>query len=133
MDIEEMIADAKAEEEVATEREKAARQKKSTDNLKKDFICKELKDTLKNIVKELADNNEEQTVTISLDEYISLVFMARDLDILKKAIERALKLSYDNDYLTIYDGKEIVESFKTLFYEEYNDLFNLLTESEKGE
>ncbi len=123
--IDEIIADAMAEEEVAKEQEKARAKKKATDNFKK-----ELRESLINMVAELAPQAEQQ-IKIDLSEYISLVYMARDLDVFKMAIKRALKLNYSGEKLYIGDGDEIADAFKTLYFEEYN---NILAEfQEKGE
>lgn len=123
--IDEIIADAMAEEEVAKEQEKARAKKKATDNFKK-----ELRESLINMVAELAPQAEQQ-IKIDLSEYISLVYMARDLDVFKRAIKRALKLNYSGKELYIGDGDEIADAFKTLYFEEYN---NILAEfQEKGE
>lgn len=123
--IDEIIADAIAEEEVAREQEKTRAKKKAADNFKK-----ELKESLINMVAELAPQAEQQ-VKIDLSEYISLVYMARDLDVFKRAIKRALKLNYNGERLYIGDGDEIEDAFKTLYYEEYNDILSEL--QEKGE
>lgn len=114
--IDEIIADAIAEEEVTKEQEKAAKKKKAADNFKK-----ELKAALENMLIDIA-TDDEQVVKITLSEYISLVYMARDLDILKETIAKSLGLSYNKEYLVLNDSENILNAFKFLYAEEYEKI-----------
>lgn len=121
--IEEIIADAKAEEEVRAEF------KNSKNNVADNFKS-ELKAALKNALADVTEI-DEQIVRITLGEYMSLVYMARDLDLLKTAIARSLGLSYNEEYLSIKHDDEILDTYKTLYREEYDAMLSI--EQEKGE
>jgi hypothetical protein len=121
--IEEMIADAQAEEQVKAEF------KNSKNNIADNFKA-DLKAALKNALADVTEV-DDQLVRITLGEYMSLVYMARDLDLLKTAIARSLGLSYNEEYLTIKHEDEILDVYKTLYREEYDAL--LSKEQEKGE
>jgi len=121
--IEEMIADAQAEEQVKAEFKSS--KNKMADNFKAD-----LKAALKNALADVTEV-DDQLVRITLGEYMSLVYMARDLDLLKNAIARSLGLSYNEEFLAIKHDDEILDVYKTLYREEYDAL--LSKEQEKGE
>ncbi len=114
--IDEIIADAQAEEEVEREQEKARAKKKIADDFKA-----ELKKSVKAMLDEIYEE-KEQLVKVPLSEYISLVFMARDLDLFKRAISNNFELSYNGKDLVIRDSTEIEETFKSLYPEEYSDV-----------
>ena len=124
MEIKKDILDKAIEEAKAQER---AEEKKKRD----DAFRKELKAGLKNLAAELMPT-EEQQVKIPLSEYISLVYMARDLDTLKNVILDSLTLaSYSKDKLKIeYDNEDIASAFSVLFSEEYKAKYNELKAKE---
>lgn len=124
MEIKKDILDAAIEEAKAQER---AEEKKKRD----DAFRRELKAGLKNLAAELMPT-EEQQVKIPLSEYISLVYMARDLDTLKNVILDSLTLaSYSKDKLKIeYDNEDIASAFSVLFPEEYKAKYNELKAKE---
>ena len=106
--IEEMIADAKAEEEVRVEQEKAARE---------DF-----RDTLREHLKEAFKSpRESEKVTISLQEYVILKQKEMDLDRILNNILDSFKLSYNNEYLRV-DGDEIANTIKVLYPDVYGEI-----------
>lgn len=127
MEIKKDVLDLAIEEAKAQER---AAEKKKRD----DAFRKELKAGLKNLAAELMPT-EEQQVKIPLSEYISLVYMARDLDTLKNVILDSLTLaSYSKAKLKIeYDNEDIASALSVLFPEEYKAKYNKLKASEEGE
>lgn len=110
----------------ARKEEKAAEKKKRDDAFRR-----ELKAGLKNLAAELI-KTEEQQVKIPLSEYISLVYMARDLDTLKTAILDSLTLGYDRLKIE-YDDKDIINAFSVLFPEEYKAKYSELKANKEGE
>lgn len=116
--IEKMIAEAKAEEEVAE------RQKKE-----------QFKEALRKGLQEaLTKKEEEQSVKIPLSEYLMLKMKERDVDILTGAIMDSLTLSYDKESLKIYDNKErIINAFRTLFNFVYDSILQDLQQEEGDE
>lgn len=113
VDIEEMIADAKAEEEVAREQERAAREEKA----REDF-----RDTLRERLKEALIPKDESKVTISLSEYVILKQKEADIDRILNAIVDGLGLSYSKEYLTLRDDDKVVDAFRVLYPDVYDHL-----------
>lgn len=124
VDIEELIADAKAEEEV-----------------RKEQPCKDFsfRDELESHLKEAFSDIKalrENKVTIDLNEYLILKFKERDLERIVATILDKLILNYTKDGLNLYDQwNDISNIIKTLYPEVYeNILFDLQEEAErKGE
>jgi acetyl-CoA carboxylase carboxyltransferase component len=113
MDIEEMIADAKAEEEVAREQERAAKEEKA----REDF-----RDTLRERLKEAFIPKDESKVTISLSEYVILKQKETDLDRILNAIVDGLGLSYSKEYLSLKESENVVDAFRVLYPDVYDHL-----------
>lgn len=109
VDIEEIIADARAEEEVA--REQAAAKEKT------------FKDELREKLKETFRPREEERVTIKLSEYVVLTNKAMDLDRILNAIVDKLTLNYNNEYLMLGDRDKLVDAFRVLYPEAYDALY----------
>lgn len=122
MDIEEMIADARAEEEVAAEQERAAKEEKA----REDF-----RDTLREQLKEALIPKDESKVAISLSEYVILKQKEADLDRILNAIVDGLGLSYNNEYLTLRGDDKVVDAFRVLYPDVYDAL--LAAELERAE
>ena len=119
MNIEEMIADAKAEEEV-----KAA-QEKSENN---DF-----REALKERVKATFTNRESATATIPLHEYTTLTSRSLDLDRILSAIISGLKMGYSGGYLRL-DDDLVLNTFRALYPDIYAGLFEKIqAETKEGE
>lgn len=117
VDIEEIIADARAEEEVARER-----------------AGKDFRTELKEKLKEAFKPREEEKVTITLDEYVVLVNKSMDLDRLLNAIVSNLRLSsYNKDYLRLNDEDKVVDAFRVLYPEAYNEIFSKMLADHKDE
>lgn len=108
VDIEEIIADARAEEEVA--REQAAAREKT------------FKDELREKLKETFRPREEERVTITLSEYVILTNKAMDLDRVLNAIVDNLKLSYNKEFLSLHNDDKVVDAFRVLYPEAYGAL-----------
>jgi hypothetical protein len=108
VDIEEIIADARAEEEVA--REQAAAKEKS------------FRDELRERLKETFRPREEEKVTIPLSEYVILKQKAADLDRVLNAIVDNLKLGYNNEYLRLDNEEKVVDAVRVLYPEAYGTL-----------
>lgn len=117
--IEKMIAEAKAEEEVAE------RQKK--EQFKEDLR--------KGLQEALTKKEEEQSVKIPVSEYLILKMKERDLDILTGAIMDSLTLDYDKKNLKVYDGSKglIISAFRTLFNFAYESILQDLQQEEGDE
>ena len=113
MDIEEMIADARAEEEVAAEQERAAREEKA----REDF-----RDTLREQLKEAFSNKDDSKVKVSLKEYVILKQKEADLDRILNAIADGLGLGYSKEYLTLRDTDKVVDAFRVLYPDVYDHL-----------
>jgi hypothetical protein len=108
MDIEELIADARAEEEVAAEQERAARE---------DF-----RDTLREQLNEALIPKSDNKVTISLSEYVILKQKEADLDRILNAIVDGLGLSYSKEYLSLKESENVVDAFRVLYPDVYDHL-----------
>ena len=105
VDIEEIIADARAEEEVARNMAKG------------DF-----RDELRGKLKEAFTPREEENVRIALSEYVTLVKKAMDLDRVLNAIVDNVTLSYNKEYLRLDDESKVVDAFRVLYPEAYDAL-----------
>lgn len=114
MDIEEMIADAKAEEEVAREQERAAKEEKAREDFR-DTLRAQLKDALK-------VRNDESKVTIPLSEYVILKQKEADLDRILNALVDDIELNYSKDALRIRGGERAIEAIRVLYPEAYDAL-----------
>lgn len=113
MDIEELIADARAEEEVAREQERAAREEKA----REDF-----RDTLREQLKEALIPKSDNKVTISLSEYVILKQKEADLDRILNAIVDGLGLSYSKEYLSLKESENVVDAFRVFYPDVYDHL-----------
>jgi len=111
--IEELIADAKAEEEVRREQVQDdltnALMRSFTANLNKDAESK-------------GTESKGASVTISLAEYVQLKQMELDYDRLYSAVMESFGLSYHNDHLIISKDDIILQTFKVLHAEEFKEL-----------
>lgn len=120
VDIEELIADAKAEEEVRKEQPC------------KDFSFKEeLESHLKEAFSDIKARRESK-VTIDLNEYLILKFKERDLERIVATILDKLTLNYTKNGLWIYDHEDdISDIIKALYPEVYFDILYDLQEEDK--
>lgn len=123
-DIDEVIADAIAEEEVAKEQAKAAKEEKERESFRET-----LRDQLKDA---LTSKHEEAKVTISLAEYTTLKFKEMDLDRLLNAIVDDFKLNYSNEYLRL-DGNRIENTFRSLYPDMYDAILAVELENAASE
>lgn len=124
VDIEEMIADAKAEEEVAAEQGIAAKVEKA----REDF-----RDTLREQLKEALLPKNESKVTINLSEYVLLKQKETDLDRILNAIVDGLGLSYSKEYLSLKDSDRVEETFRALYPDVYDTLLATELKNVEGE
>ena len=124
VDIEEMIADAKADEEVAREQAKAAKEEKA----REDF-----RHALRKGLNEALSNKDDGKVTVSLKEYVILKQKEQDLDRIMSAIVDDLGLSYNNEYLRISSGDNIVDAFRVLYPTAYDTIFEAELERAENE
>ena len=122
MDIEELIADARAEEEVAAEQERAAKEEKA----REDF-----RDTLRERLKEALIPKSDNKVTINLSEYVILKQKEADLDRILNAIVDGLGLSYSKEYLSLKESENVVDAIRVLYPDVYDAL--LAAELERAE
>ena len=122
VDIEEMIADARAEEEVAAEQERAAKEEKA----KEDF-----RDVLREQLKEALLPKNENKITINLSEYVILKQKEADLDRILNAIVDGLGLSYSKEYLSLKENEKVVDAIRVLYPDVYDAL--LAAELERAE
>jgi hypothetical protein len=122
VDIEELIADAKAEEEV---------RKGQPCN---DFSFREeLESHLKEAFSDIKARRESK-VTIDLNEYLILKFKERDLERIVATILDKLTLNHDKSGLWIYDHEDDISNIiKVLYPEVYQDVLYDLQEKEKKE
>lgn len=118
--IEELIADAKAEEEVM-EKQKEEQFKTDLRNGLQNFFNKR-------------NEEEKQNINIPLSEYLVLKIKERDLNIVINAITETLSLDYDKKSLKVYDGSKelIINTFKTLYRYIYDAKLEEL-QQEEGE
>lgn len=124
VDIEEMIADAKAEEEVAREQAKAAKEEKA----REDF-----RNVLRKGLNEALSNKNDSNVTVSLKEYVILKQKEQDLDRIMSVIVDNLELSYNNEYLRISSGENIIDAFRVLYPTAYDTIFEAELERVENE
>ena len=110
-DIEEMIADAKAEEEVAREQAKAV-------NNTNDF-----REELKVQLAEAFKPKKSDNVVIDLDEYVALNNKAMDLDRILNAIVDGLELNYNKEKLRYNGGSDLADVIRILYPDAYNALY----------
>lgn len=122
MDIEELIADARAEEEVAAEQKRAAKEEKA----REDF-----RDTLREQLKEALLPKNENKITINLSEYVILKQKEADLDRILNAIVDGLGLSYSKEYLSLKESENVVDAIRVLYPDVYDAL--LAAELERAE
>lgn len=117
-DIEELIANAKAEEEV---------NKTAQDDLTEAFMRK--------FAADLNKGAEEKTkggaVTIPLAEYVELKQLESDFTRLYEAIERSFELNYNHEDMRA-DGEIIKDVFKALYPVEYNANYQALLKEAQG-
>lgn len=117
VDIEELIADAKAEEEVRKEQP-------CKDFSFRDELESHLKETFSDI-----KARRENKVTIDLNEYLILKFKERDLERIVAIILDNLRLCYGGNDLMLNDRGEIINIIKALYPEVYaNILYDLQEE-----
>ena len=109
-DIEEMIADARAEEEVAKEQAIENSENKFREDLKAHLI-----DAFKDNIK----LNKENSVTLSLNEYLILKFKERDLENIISAIIPHLTLGYDGESLRLNNKSDVVDVIKVIYPDMY--------------
>lgn len=109
--IDEIIADAKAEEEVAKEQ--------AIENSNKKFR-EELKTCLIDAFKDNAKFSKENSVTLSLNEYLILRFKERDLEKITSAIISNLALGYDGESLRLDNKSDVVDVMKVLYPDMYD-------------
>lgn len=123
IEIEELIADARAEEEVAAEQERAAREEKAREDFR-NTLREQLKDALK-------VRNDESKVTIPLSEYVILKQKEADLDRILNALVDDIELNYSKDALRIRGGERAIEAIRVLYPDVYDHL--LAAELERAE
>ena len=110
-DIDEMIADARAEEEVAKEQAIESSDNKFREDLKAHLI-----DAFKDNIK----LNKENSVTLSLNEYLILKFKERDLENIISAIIPNLTLGYDGESLRLNNKSDVVDVIKVIYPDMYD-------------
>lgn len=120
-DIEEMIADAKAEEEVAKEQ--------AIENSDNKFR-EELKTCLIDAFKDNAKFSKDNSVTLSLNEYLILRFKERDLETITSAIISNLALGYDGKSLRLNNKSDVVDVMKVLYPDMYDAILEDLQQKE---
>jgi hypothetical protein len=123
VDIEEMIADARAEEEVAAEQERAAKEEKA----REDF-----RDTLREQLKEALIPKDDNKVTINLSEYLILKQKEADLDRILNAIVDGLGLNYSKDDLKLGESDNVVSAIRVLYPDVYDALLAAELENVEG-
>lgn len=117
VDIEEIIADARAEEEVARE-----------------MAAKDFRTELKEKLKEAFKPKDEEKVTITLDEYVVLVNKSMDLDRVLNTIVGCLRVSsYNKERLILHDEHKVVDAFSVLYPEVYNEIYSKMLADYKDE
>ena len=114
IELEELIADARAEEEVAAEQERAAREEKAREDFR-NTLREQLKDALK-------VRNDESKVTIPLSEYVILKQKEADLDRILNALVDDIELNYSKDALRIRGGERAIEAIRVLYPDVYDHL-----------
>lgn len=120
-DIDEMIADARAEEEVAKEQAIESSENKFREDLKTHLI-----DAFKDNIK----LNKENSVTLSLNEYLILKFKERDLENIIRAIIPNLILGYDGESLRLNNKSDVVDVIKVIYPDMYKGILEDLQQKE---
>ena len=120
-EIDEAIADALAEEQVAKAFEQAEAKGKEEQRNREFF---------KSLMRgeSLADKRE---VTITLSEYVELKDKERDLDLILKAIIEGMGLSYNNEYIYLKNEGEVTNVFRILYPDVYESLYDEALEEDK--
>ena len=126
--IDEIIADARAEEQVA--REQAEERKKSLKEKEDQKFKEDLREQLKEALFNLPSDNK---ISISVREYVELRQQAMDLERIVSAIVDELTLSYNDQYLVIEDKEKIVDAIRVLYPDAYNNLLNMELERKQEE
>ena len=111
VNIDEMIADAKAEEEVEKEQAKATKEEEKK---------KEFKDFIKDVFTPINDSK----VTISLREYTLLLQKEIDLQRILDAIVDGLELGYNKEYLILNKRENVVDAIRVLYPDTYDHLLS---------
>lgn len=113
--IDEVIADARAEEEA----NKAA--------------LKDFRETLRDKLKDTftVEAVEIQKVTIDLEEYVQLRLLAENLNKLTCIIEDSLELNYNSTKLRLKDDQSITTLYKLLYPVSYNTIYDTLLKSKE--
>ena len=111
VNIDEMIADAKAEEEVEKEQAKATKEEEKK---------KEFKDFIKDVFTPINDSK----VTISLREYTLLLQKEIDLQRILDAIVDGLELGYNKEYLILNKRENVVDAIRVLYPDIYDHLLS---------
>ena len=106
--IDEVIADARAEEEVAKEQ--------AIENSENKFR-EELKAKLKDMMYSI---NADNKVTLSINEYLILKFKERDLETITSAIMSNLILGYDGESLRLNHKNDVVDVIKVIYPDMYD-------------
>lgn len=119
--IDELIADARAEEEVAKEQAIENSENKFREDLKARLI-----DAFKDNVK----LNKENSVTLSLNEYLILRFKERDLETITSAIISNLALGYDGESLRLDHKNDVVDVIKVIYPDMYDAILEDLQQKE---
>ena len=119
--IDEVIADARAEEEVAKEQAIESSENKFREDLKAHLIYA-FKDNIK--------LNKENSVTLSLNEYLILKFKERDLENIISAIIPNLTLEYDGESLRLNNKSDVVDVIKVIYPDMYEAILEDLQQKE---
>lgn len=119
--IDELIADARAEEEVAKEQ--------AIKNSENKFR-EELKTCLIDAFKDNAKFSKDNSVTLSLNEYLILRFKERDLETITSAIISNLALGYDGESLRLNIKNDVVDVMKVLYPDMYEAILEDLQQKE---
>ena len=119
--IDEVIADARAEEEVAKEQAIENSENKFREDLKAHLI-----DAFKDNIK----LNKENSVTLSLNEYLILKFKERDLENIISAIIPNLTLGYDGESLRLNNKSDVVDVIKVIYPDMYEAILEDLQQKE---
>ena len=114
--IDEVIADARAEEEVA--RAQAEFRKKAVKEKEDQQFKEDLKEHLKEALFNLPSDNK---ISISLREYVELRQQAMDLERIVNAIVDELELSYNEKYLTIKNEERVADTIRVLYPDAYDN------------
>lgn len=119
--IDEVIADAIAEEEVAKEQ--------AIKNSENKFR-EELKTCLIDAFKDNAKFSKDNSVTLSLNEYLILRFKERDLETITSAIISNLELGYDGESLRLNNKSDVVDVIKVIYPDMYEAILEDLQQKE---